>query len=287
MEIVAKTGRDAYYLAVQHALTGVKRAPRGRATRDAGFTSLLLETPFDALPLDTGRMVRPAIAAVEALQLVGAVSLPNLMFRIAPKFRHYVEPVNDQFHGAYGNRIKSQVVAATNKIRRDVNTRQAVVTLWDEHLDNLVNKRDYPCTVALQFQVEDGKLCMNTVMRSNDVWLGLAYDMFQFTQLQMSVARSLGLAYGWYRHTTLSLHVYDDDIDNAQNVHAPNIVTGQFQPQGVGEENEPFTVIMERARDMARGRVPGRTLSEAWFVNQLTPYFLAEARRAARATNVG
>lgn len=288
MEIVAKTGREAYPLVVEHVLkTGRKRSPRGRATRDAGFTTILLETPFDALPLDTGRRVIPAIAAAEALQLIGATTTPNLLFRIAPKFRNYVES-DGRFHGAYGARIKSQASQATNKLRRDENTRQAVITLWDPILDNLVNKLDYPCTIALQFQVEDGKLCMNTVMRSNDVWLGLAYDMFQFTQLQMSVARSLSLAYGWYRHTAMSLHAYDDDLDNLGNIHPPSIAVSQFQPMGVGEEGEAFTEITRQARDLVRGVGTPRNISEQWFANMLVPYHRSEERREARrATDMG
>ncbi len=286
MEIVAKTGRDAYHLAVKHALNGVKRSPRGRPTRDAGFTTILLETPFDALPTDCGRRALPAIAAAEALQLIGAVSTPSLMFTIAPKFRNYVE-ADGRFHGAYGARVKDQVTAVVNKLRRDPDSRQAVAVLWDPILDNLVRKNDYPCTVALQFQIEDGKLCANTFMRSNDVWLGLPYDMFQFTQLQMSVARSLSLAYGWYRHTTLSLHAYDDDLDNLENITAPIHPIGQFQPDGVGVDHMSFPMIQIRARTLLRGQnvTPNEapwTLSEQWYANALQPYIARLLRREER-----
>lgn len=262
-------------------LHGEPRTVNDKLTRDAGFTTILLETPFDALPTNTGRGLNRAIAAAEALQLIGGFSDPDLMLRIAPRFKDFLN--GDGFHGAYGNRIKSQIHPTLTKLA-DEDTRRAVITLWDGDLDNLAGMRDYPCTVALQFQVEGGTLCMNTIMRSNDLWLGLPYDMFQFTQLQMTMANRLGLAYGWYRHTTMSLHVYDENVADLQRIHPPEMGKNglpdqnPFQPMGVGATCTSMRNVMNFARSIAAGAPIAKlwnvelTLSDKWYVDALTPY---------------
>lgn len=268
----ARTGREIYPDVVDFvARHGWRRTVRGRETRDIGFTSILLGTPLDAMPLGIGRNLNPAIGAAEALQLIGAFSDPALMVKIAPAFKNYMN--GDGFHGAYGSRIRHQMLNVASKLQREESTRQAIVTLWDPVLDNIPDMADYPCTIMLQFQVEDGQLCMNVVMRSNDVWLGLPYDMFQFTQLQMTLARSLGLAWGWYRHTALSLHIYEDDLEAADGiVLADDGLAGPFQPLGLGFlEKESFSSIMKRCRRLVSGQpVEGMTRSEVWYRDQLS-----------------
>ena len=46
-------------------------------------------------------------------------------------------------------------------------------------------------------------------MRSNDVWLGAAYDFFQFTRVQIAIASILGIEPGTYNHHVGSLHIYE------------------------------------------------------------------------------
>src|SRR5690606_21896038 len=111
-----------------------------------------------------GRNLNQAISAAEAVQLIGGFSAPGILLRISNRFRQFMN--GDGFHGAYGSRIRMQIPSIVTKLQRDVNTRQAVATLWDPQLDNLSGMSDYPCTVALQFEIRDGRLCMNTIMRS-------------------------------------------------------------------------------------------------------------------------
>lgn len=226
------SGQSAYFHVIQEIVKhGRVRSPRGESTLDLGYTVIELDSPMCALPIGCGRKLNVNIAAAEAVQLVGAFSRPELLLKASANFERFMN--DNRFHGAYGTRIKNQVQCAIIKLRGDPMTRRAVVTLWDPWQDNLPHMNDYPCTVALQFEMHDGRLCMNVVMRSNDVWLGLPYDMFQFTQLQMSMANSLGIGVGWYRHTALSLHMYKRDLEAAERVHSPTDVVNQ--PEGIGQ----------------------------------------------------
>lgn len=259
---VVKTVRDV----------GVPRSPRGLKTIDLGHTLIRIDSPYDALPLGVGRVLNPAIGAGEAVQLIAGRPDHGLMPRITPSFARYAE--NDKrFWGAYGNRIHGQVGQAVRKIRADRDTRQAVITLWDPNLDNVQDKRDYPCTVALNFAVVDDRLVLRTLMRSNDVWLGLPYDVFQFTQLQLTVARALDVEPGEYTHETWSLHIYEEHVPLVDQLTSP-AGDGRMLPNGFGRDGDEWYHIQWRAREILYGGelVRDRTESENWYVRQLESY---------------
>lgn len=120
-------------------------------------------------------------------------------------------------NSAYGWRIFSkfgfdQWEYVKELIRKDPNTRQAVIHIKDA--DNRPTK-DTPCTVYLQFLLRDGKLNLSVHMRSNDIWMGVPYDMFSFCFLQVKMAMELGVEVGQYTHYAGSLHLYERDYKKA------------------------------------------------------------------------
>jgi thymidylate synthase len=270
-----ESGRRGYGLVALTARDfGEERAPRGLKTRDLGHTVIRVATPFDALPVGVGRKLNTAIGAGEAVQLVAGRADHRLMPSIAPSFERYREH-NGTFWGAYGNRIQGQVAQAVRKLKEDRDTRQAVVTLWNPNLDNVMHKSDYPCTVALNFAVEDDTLVMRTLMRSNDVWLGLPYDVFQFTQLQLTVARALGMVPGRYTHESWSLHLYEEHVDQVDALDPYPPVTGPRLPEGFGRDGDDWWTCQLRAREILNGHfdlVRDMTEGEEWYVEQLRPY---------------
>jgi thymidylate synthase len=240
--IKARCGAAVYPALLDNIMwNGRTRAPRGEKTRDLGYTVIELDGPADALPYIPGRDLNDRIAAAEAAQLIGGFANEKLMTSITPNFQRYIEPKTARFWGAYGRRIGAQVSAVVTKLKLDPDTRQAVITLWDPALDNQAGKRDYPCTVGLQFEVaDDGSLRMNTVMRSNDAWLGFPYDVFQFTQLQWTIATVLDRVPGRYRHTAFSMHLYERDWVRAEWVAAQEWSAGEeLQPRGLAPQVGP------------------------------------------------
>jgi thymidylate synthase len=188
--------------------------------------SLTLHDPFDSLPVGTGRGVVKQLAATETLQLVGGFHDPKVLVAAAPHFAAYLGPDGQQ-RAPYGPRLYRQIPVAVERLRQDPDSRQAQVTVWDPALDNEHGLHDYPCTTSLQWLVRDGQLHMQVHMRSNDFWLGLPYDAFMFTQLQLTIASVLGLEPGAYRHSAASLHIYEKHFDKADALHAP---TGDALP---------------------------------------------------------
>lgn len=215
------SGRTGYKDILRHVHEeGETRSPRGLKTLDVGYATIELLSPYDALPTGLGRKLSKRVAAAEAVQLIGGFADPQLLLSASPTFARYIEP-SGTFWGAYGRRIAHgrQLPAVVRKLMEDSDTRQAVVTLWDPQHDNNPGHKDYPCTLALGFSIKRGKLELDVTMRSNDVWRGLPYDLFQFTQLQLTVANVLNLEPSHYRHHTYSLHLYAEDVEKAMNCY--------------------------------------------------------------------
>ena len=209
---------NGYVDLVQHVLKyGKEVAPRGMKTREIEDAIIRIDDVYNTLPLGVGRGTVPGIGAVEACQLIAGASTPKLVIAIGPQFANFTED-NGLFHGAYGIRTQSQYAPIVERLKADPDTRQAVVTIWNPELDLLSNKRDYPCTILHQFRIRNNKLNMSVYMRSNDVWLGAAYDFFQFTRVQLAIASILGIEPGTYHHHVGSLHIYEQHYDPAENL---------------------------------------------------------------------
>ena len=104
-------------------------------------------------------------------------------------------------------------------LKKDPNTRQAVIHIKTPRNTIKYPTKDLNCTVYCQFFIreEDGKpaLFMSTHMRSNDLWMGVPYDCFFFMNLQVLMAMRLGIEVGNYTHYAGSLHMYARDYEVA------------------------------------------------------------------------
>ena len=88
-------------------------------------------------------------------------------------------------------------------------TRRAIIHI---KAADYMESKDVNCTVCLQFFIRGGKLHATTYMRSNDIWMGFPYDVFQFTCMQILMSMELGVDIGTYTHIAGSLHLYKRDM---------------------------------------------------------------------------
>lgn len=212
--------------------TGVVVAsPRGMrvAELDERF-SVRISAPQAGFVDVAGRDLNYAILAAEGASLVGQTSIPEAIVDRVQAFAKFTD--DGVFWGAYGPRIAGDLGQVVSLLKRDPDTRQAVLTLYDAGHDLNRDVRDVPCTVAIQFFVRDRWLgpepedrapCLDmwVVMRSNDAWLGLPYDLGQFSLLQGAVAASIGARVGTYTHSAGSMHLYERDWEAAAGVGEP------------------------------------------------------------------
>ena len=273
--ITIDTMPDGYVDIIHHIIdNGRSVSPRGQRTLEVPDVVIKLKNPARALALGVGRKLNLSIAAAEAVQLIGGFLDPHLLLSVSKTFAQFMD--DGTFWGGYGERIQNQVLVAGQKLIMDNDTRQAVVTIWDKDKDNVPGKHDYPCTLSLTFQVRDHCLELHTTMRSNDVWLGLPYDIFQFTQLQITMARALGFGLGAYYHHAVSLHLYTRDMGKAAEIHKPiGSILNHPLPLGFGRArdvgNQNLFGMLKRAHMIGTGDIeelhPSR--SEAWYIEKL------------------
>lgn len=136
-------------------------------------------------------------------------------------------------NSAYGYLIKhrwsfDQLFKVIELLKTDPASRRGVINLNHAN-QNVIQTKDEPCTIALQFYVRYNKLCCTVMMRSNDIWRGLPYDIVYFTLLQTIVANALGYETGNYTHFAVSLHMYDRDEDKVKACLAPDRQVKKFK----------------------------------------------------------
>lgn len=96
-----------------------------------------------------------------------------------------------------------------NMLAEHPDTRQAVIHI--KTADDTPSK-DVNCTVCVQFFLREDKLHCTVYMRSNDIWMGFPYDVFQFTNMQILMSMELGVEIGTYTHIAGSLHLYERNV---------------------------------------------------------------------------
>lgn len=125
-------------------------------------------------------------------------------------------------NSAYGYIMKQkfgfdQIEKVIELLKKDPNSRRAVINLNTPN-EKVIETKDEPCTIALDFYIRDNKLNCTCMMRSNDIWFGLPYDAAFFMELQKYIADQLGVEYGIYTHFAVSLHAYIKDLDKIRSV---------------------------------------------------------------------
>lgn len=204
--------------------SGINVWPRGQHTKELPqCTSVInMRCPVITFP---ERKLSTKFLGGEAYWILSG---DNRVETIAPYNKNIINYSDDgqTFFGAYGPRILSQLDYVVKKLESDADTRQAVLTIWR---DNPPETKDVPCTVAVTFMIRDNKLNCHVFMRSNDLWLGFPYDIFNFSMLSHLVCCKLNsnlddnglddvISPGLLYHTAASRHIYEQHFEDAINI---------------------------------------------------------------------
>ena len=176
--------------------------------------------------------ISPAFAIAELFWICGGHSdsaFINYWNPSLPKFAGNAA----KYHGAYGHRIRTQfgldqLESAYRSLSQNPISRQVVIQIWDPRTDLPVNKGepmndDIPCNICSILKIRDNKLEWLQVIRSNDIFLGMPYNIIQFTTLQEIMAGWLNVNLGGYHQISDSLHAYDHDLEKYTTDNAADI----------------------------------------------------------------
>jgi thymidylate synthase len=113
----------------------------------------------------------------------------------------------------------------------DKDTRQAILRFSLPNHQWIGNK-DQTCTMHANFLIREDKLNLSVVMRSNDLVLGLVYDMPWFVSLIDRMVEELkphypNISKGTYTHTVHSLHIYEKNEEMVLRMIGAKGVEGQ------------------------------------------------------------
>lgn len=160
----------------------------------------------------------------------------------------------------------TQFEHAFNCLVNNLYTKKAVMTLYNNEHAYISN--DNPCTMFIQFFVRNRALHMHVVMRSNDVWYGLPYDLPWFRAVQVAMLSRINsrlnekIELGTYTHQVMSLHLYERNLEKAYSVAALE--------QGLSEENEKKAIELYRfAADLvyntSKAKLQELFMAQAWY----------------------
>lgn len=135
----------------------------------------------------------------------------------------------------YGNRINRHLDATIEKIKKDIVTRQAHISLW---LDKDVESPNPPCLTDIDFNVQKNMLFMTCHFRSHDVFGAFRANIYGLTMLQRKVVSKLeGIKEGPLIVVANSSHFYERDMDSVKSM--------TFGPECNADKRGYFTVGVE------------------------------------------
>lgn len=205
--------------AVDRTLThGVEVAPRGKVTKEILQRTLEIDMRQPVLRVPKRELNYRFMAAEAYWILTG----DDQVATIAPYNSRIAEFSDDGecFFGAYGPKIVAQLPYVVAKLNEDRLSRQAGLTIWRE---SPPATRDVPCTVAIFCSLRNDLLNLHVFMRSSDLWLGVPYDVFNFSMLGHYICCLLNhtrlsadfVTPGQLFLTAASSHLYQTNWDRA------------------------------------------------------------------------
>lgn len=253
---------------------GSKVSPRGIPTLEVPQHTVIADMRKPVLAIKERKLNYRFMAAEAYWILSGS----NKVEHISPWNKNIAKfsDDGDVFFGAYGPKIMDQLPYVVRKLAEDPSSRQAGLTIWREKPPATL---DVPCTVAMFASIRGDKLNLSVYMRSSDIWLGLPYDVFNFSMVAHLICGmfrglpgALEVSPGTLYLTAASSHLYETQWSEAKKIATEPQMPG-LQPD-TPEEMFADPLHLLSTLKVLRETSPGSP--ERWWDN---PYRLASAAR--------
>jgi thymidylate synthase len=219
---------EVYYYLLKESLNSTISITNSRngEVRDLGPAYFeITNKDIFRMPLLDGRGFNPFFALTEYSWLIsGSNELEPLNYFI--KNYHQFSDDGQTLYGAYGYRLRNldgedQIRKAISILKKDKATRRVVLTMWSSR-DLGYDSKDIPCNISIMFKIRNDQLDMTVINRSNDVYLGVPYNVLVFYLLQNYMANQINCEVGHQRHFTDSLHLYSQHIEKVKTIVEKN-----------------------------------------------------------------
>lgn len=222
MFIQADNATTLYLAVLNHLLDrGQKVTPRGMSTLEERGASIVLSNPRRCVIDITERKLNYHFMVAEWWWIAAGDNRVESISHYCSEIAKFSDD-GQIFFGAYGPRWRGQIGRVVENLRGDVDSRQAVVTIFRPGLYDFQHRpvltRDVPCTISMQYLIREDKLETIVTMRSWDAFLGFPYDIFNFSRLGAMVAGAIGIEQGPVMVTAGSLHLYERNFEKASEL---------------------------------------------------------------------
>lgn len=135
----------------------------------------------------------------------------------AYKLRGYLweEFLNEKgrFDYSYNNRMFLSINAVIRELKRNPDSRQAIISVWDARIDplELGGRRRIPCSMYYQLMVRDERVNIIYNQRSADIVNHFGNDVYLAWRLMEYIAEKIDMRTGYLFHNIGSLHAYKKD----------------------------------------------------------------------------
>ncbi len=132
----------------------------------------------------------------------------------------------------YHSRMAEQLPFILRELRRNSDSRRAVVDVRDWRHDSAEGNANPACLQHVQYFIREGKLHCKVLFRSNDACEATFMNAYALICLQERLAGTLGVAVGSYTHRANSYHCYEKDF---------GLLSGYVRRLDAAEDEEDVT----------------------------------------------
>lgn len=216
-------------------LPGVPITVKTRGTTSLEFPEPVLtyyQRPWERVLFSPARDANPFFHLFESLWMLAGRNDVGFVAAMVKRMADFSDN-GWLMQGAYGWRWRrafgvDQVDTIVDLIKRDPETRRAVIAMWDVRHDMStfgakaakdaplvqvggLKSKDIPCNTTLYFKPRSGKLQLTICCRSNDIiWGAYGANAVHFSILQEYVAGKCGLLVGPMIQISDSYHAYTE-----------------------------------------------------------------------------
>lgn len=263
--IAADSAGELVQISVLRALEEGHRVPGARSSSELLNQTLCQRNLRRRVIATPHSSFNPAVAVARLIWHLGARSDLTAIEFYEPRARLFsddgvVLPGSNTGARLFGGGDGSdQIRGLIARLREDPSSRRAMGVVWRPE-DAVRESRDIPCTLALACHLREGQLETTVTMRSNNALRLLPYNLFEYTMLAELIAVEIGAQLGFYWHSALSLHVFDNDLEAAKILLEGENAAGAAMPPMPGPNP-----LEEAARLVAHEeKLRSAFLAEAW-----------------------
>lgn len=254
------------------------------------------ERPLERVLFDEVRDANPFFHLMEALWMLAGRNDVEWLVRFNQRMATYSDD-GVVFNAAYGYRwreqfeleaahgaeLRDQLGAIVGLLRKDPDSRRAVLQIWDAEADLGVASKDLACNTQAMFKVRAGRLNITVTNRSNDIiWGCYGANAVQFSMLLEYMAARVGVEPGLYRQVSDSFHAYEETWPKisgiAERYRGDPYTRGEVSVFPLVADPDSFDEELKRWFDAPLERMgPDQWAKEAGSDAWQNPYFMRVA----------